>query len=74
MGAALSADVDAPTERSRLYGTDHPKVKRDTGERKISLFLAEKFHFLVTNFTNCVTRHLPALASRFGLPAITRCM
>jgi hypothetical protein len=25
----------------------------------ISLFVAEQFHFLVTNFTNCVSRQLP---------------
>jgi hypothetical protein len=48
--------------------------QHDAGERIISIFVAEKFYFLVTNFTNCVIRHLPALASRFGLPAITRCM
>jgi hypothetical protein len=28
----------------------------DTAERIISLSMAEKFHFLVTNFTNCVIR------------------
>jgi hypothetical protein len=33
-------------------------VHGDAGEREISLFAAEKFHFRVTNFTICVIRHV----------------
>jgi hypothetical protein len=41
----------------QIAGSSRPEgVQGDAGEREISLFMAEKFHFLVTYFTNCVIR------------------
>src|ERR1700732_3357892 len=50
---------DSPPGSGQITGSRRPcGVQRDAGKRNISLFLAEKFHFLVTNFTNSVIRHL----------------
>jgi hypothetical protein len=58
IGRLLPVDPLHSGHSGQITGFHRPGgVHGDAGERIISLFVAEKFYFLGTNFANCVSRH-----------------